>query len=269
MTPQSTETRRAKAYPIIDTDVHHSLYSWEELQPYLDEPWRTSVVDPNSRPGGMGYRAWGGHRRRDSVPPAGGLPGSDPVFLKEQLIEETGVDIGILTGDIYALNVHPNVDYANNVIRAYNDWTIDKWLTPHPEFRGSIAVNSNDPQAAVAEIERLGSRPDMVMVIMGATSMSPYGQRFYHPIYEAAVAHGLPVGLHLANAGVGLAHAVSAVGYPSSFFEYHSGLPRIYQAQIISLVCEGVFEKFPDLKYIFIEGGICWLPHVMWRLDKN
>src|SRR3954447_7239517 len=117
MTPQSTETRRAKAYPIIDTDVHHSLYSWEELQPYLDEPWRTSVVDPNSRPGGMGYRAWGGHRRRDSVPPAGGLPGSDPVFLKEQLIEETGVDIGILTGDIYALNVHPNVDYANNVIR--------------------------------------------------------------------------------------------------------------------------------------------------------
>ncbi|MSP13010.1 MAG: amidohydrolase [Chloroflexi bacterium] len=258
-----------KKYKVIDTDIHHCLRDWSELQPYLDEPWRTTVINPGSRTGGNGLVAWGGHRRRDSVPPDGGIPGSNPAFLIKQLFDETGVDIGILTGDIYALSVHPNLDYANNVIRAYNDWTIDKWLKPYPQLRGSIAVNSSDPEAAAAEIHRLGARPDMVMVMMCATSLFPYGQRRYDPIYRAAVEHNLPVGLHLGAAGTGIAHAVSAVGYPTTFFEYHSGLPRIYMAQIISLVTEGTFEKFPTLKYIFIEGGISWLPHVMWRLDKN
>ena len=34
-------------------------------------------------------------------------------------------------------------------------------------------------------------------------------------------------------------------------------------------MAEGVFQKFPTLKYIFVEGGVAWLPAIMWRLDKN
>jgi len=39
--------------------------------------------------------------------------------------------------------------------------------------------------------------------------------------------------------------------------------------QLVSLVVEGVFQKFPTLKYVFVEGGVAWLPAIMWRLDKN
>ena len=39
-------------------------------------------------------------------------------------------------------------------------------------------------------------------------------------------------------------------------------------AHCVSLVAEGVFEEFPTLKFAFIEGGVCWAPYVMGRLDR-
>jgi len=40
-------------------------------------------------------------------------------------------------------------------------------------------------------------------------------------------------------------------------------------AQLVSLLCHGTFERFPELRLVMIETGVLWLPGIVWRLDGN
>jgi hypothetical protein len=60
----------------------------------------------------------------------------------------------------------------------------------------------------------------------------------------------------------------TGTGWPSYYIEDHVGVAQAMQAQVVSLVTEGVFERFPDLRVTLMEGGFAWLPPLMWRLDR-
>jgi len=61
----------------------------------------------------------------------------------------------------------------------------------------------------------------------------------------------------------------TSAGYPTSYIQWHTCLSQNFAAHTVSLVCDGVFQKFPRLKFVLIEGGVSWLAPLMWRLDKN
>jgi predicted TIM-barrel fold metal-dependent hydrolase len=96
------------------------------------------------------------------------------------------------------------------------------------------------------------------------------GSRYYFPIYEAAVAHGLPIYVHLSGAEQTYQGAPTMMGGVSeSYIERFANSPLIGQANLISLVMGGTFERFRDLRVIFAEFGFTWLPPVLWRLDRG
>ena len=120
---------------------------------------------------------------------------------------------------------------------------IDVWLGQDARFRGSLTVPMQDPQAAAKEIDRLGSRPDIVQILISAGSRMPYGQEFYDPIWEACERNGLVVGMHFG--GIGIMHAPTSAGWPSYYLEWHTCLSQAFLAHVVSLVCRGDVPEVP------------------------
>jgi len=143
------------------------------------------------------------------------------------------------------------------------------YLEADERFRGSIVVAPQDPQLAAAEIARAGDRPGVVQVFLPLKGVL-MGDRHYYPIYEAAAERGLPIAVHPNSAdGVFVNAPAIAGGVATYYAEWHTSLSQIFQANVVSLVCHGVFERFPGLSVVVTEGGFAWLADVMWRLDKD
>jgi uncharacterized protein len=200
---------------------------------------------------------------RDAGPPAGGPRGSDPTFLRKQLLDGYGIDIAILTGYFYPAVMEMQFEFADALTTAYNDWMIDHWLSQDDRLLGSIQVAPQDPKLAAREIDRLGSHPRMVQVMLPVTKW-PYGDPYYHPIFEAAERNDLVVGFHQQ-----LWFTQGALGGGRYYAERHMVFPETGMALLASLYCNGVFERFPRLRFTLIELGFSWLNHVLWRYDKE
>ena len=40
-------------------------------------------------------------------------------------------------------------------------------------------------------------------------------------------------------------------------------------SQFTNMVCEQVFQRFPNLKVAFLEAGCGWLPYLIERIDRK
>lgn len=249
----------------IDCDVHNGVADINELFPHLPDRWRDYCVEHGVEsmetvlyPPGVDLSATPEARAGAAV------PGSDPETTSKHILNGPA-DIAVLNC-LYGIQPIQNEDWAVAMASALNDWQAARWLTADERFRASIVVPPQSPQRAAEEIERLAAHPGFVQVLLLAFTDVPLGRRCNWPIFDAAERAGLPVGIHPGIVG---GNPTTPVGWPTYCIEDHVAASGVLQSQLVSLVCEGVFQKFPGLRVILLESGATWLPSLMWRLDKN
>lgn len=266
------EGRAEDRLAIVDCDIHPALRSLRDYDPFLEARWKRHLAeygDYSREPFSdtIQYpRMAPAISRADAWPPNGGPPGSDLDFMRAQHLDPMGVETGILIPLLARANNQRNLDFAAAMARAANRWQAAMWLDADPRLRGSIVVAHEDPEAAVAEIARCAADRRFVQILLPPRSTEPLGRRRYWPIYRAAVEHDLPIALHVGGTS---GHAPTATGWVSYYFEEHHSNVQSMQCLVTSMVVEGVFERFPALRMVLVEGSSAWAPPLCWRLDTH
>lgn len=240
----------------IDCDVHCAPSSYEDLFPYLSDYWRQYISEAGVRLTGVAH----------AYPPgAVPLPPSSYETLTERFLDSSQSEFVILNC-LTGFENHRNPYFSAAVASALNDWMREEILARDQRLRASLVVSAISPEDAVAEIERVGKDPAFVQVLLPIRSDLPWGQKNNHAMFAAASERGLRIGLHAwGRAG----KAATPSGFTTTYLEDYVGNQPIAQAQVLSLVSEGVFERFPELRVVMIECGFAWLAPLLWRFDKD
>ncbi|MBA2443544.1 MAG: amidohydrolase [Rubrobacter sp.] len=241
--------------------------SIRDLAPYLEAPWRSRIEVADGWPGPPGlpyaYPQISGVAKADAVTSDGSPAGSEYELVREQLLDEYGIERAVLTGGFYPTEMQVQPEFATALAAAYNDWMMENWLECDERFLGSVCIAAQDPRAAAREIDRVGAHPRMVQVVLPTIPHDTLGKPFYGEIFEAAVRNGLAVAFHQGNA------SATAVGLPTYYIEWHTAVAQSWQSQLIGLIAHGVFDRHPDLRVLMIESSWTWVPSLMWRFDYN
>jgi predicted TIM-barrel fold metal-dependent hydrolase len=195
---------------------------------------------------------------------AGSGPATTVEALARDVLDPLGVEKAVLSC-YWAVESIRHPDFAQGLCRALNDWLVAEWLEQDPRLTGSIVVPGFVPEEAAAEVERIGGHPQVVQVLLPVRSSRLFGHRTWHPLLAAIERNGLVAGLHHG----GVPEVPGPAGATSWFLEDYVAGVQVFQAQLVSLVAEGAFERFPGLRVTLMEGGFTWLGPTLWRMDHE
>ena len=277
------DRRAATGQTVIDAAVHNEVPSTRALFPYLPPYWVEHLEQtqfkgpsdfyyptnspiaarPNSRPAPDEVVAPLTGRTRAAA--AAGPPPASALGVVQREVLGAGAEAAVLCSPYPVDSLH-NPDAAVAFATAVNDWQIAEWLDKDPRVKASIVVPIQIPELAIREIERVASHPGFVQVALPIRTQHPLGSRLYHGLWEAIARNNLVAGLQFGGApGV----PPTPSGWPSYFMEEYVDMAGVFATQVTSIVCEGVFDRFPTLKVALLESGFTWLAPHMWRFDKE
>jgi predicted TIM-barrel fold metal-dependent hydrolase len=271
---------------IIDGDGH--LFETEEIferymEPHLrnyrprllsdDQGFNFWVVDgqtPYKRPAVQGAGAPG-----TAAPPGKAIQaarrasvGSQTLTnLKERLtdLDREAIDVQFLYPS-FLLHVNAWSDgiLAMGVCRAYNTWLAEVCARAPDRLKSVAVVSLQDPQGAAKELTRIKDLGMTAVMINGTVGAKRLDHPDHDPFFAEANRLKIPIAVHF------------SLQFPvvDQLFEHHfpnrvfAGIVPI-MAGLTSVLCSGLLDRYQNLKFAFLEGGISWIPAHVERMDDH
>ena len=278
---------------LIDADSH--VIECEETWSHLDPEFHARRPLPITLPEDTGFMGWNAFWLIDQkVRHFGATPATGKIALAKsfspacQQITDVAERIAVMDRlHIDVQVVHPSFCLATMtedpeleaaLMRSYNTFMAEKCGQSNGRLVFNAVVPFRTPGAAIEEIRRLGSSGTMISVLArGIEWDKPLDHPDFFPIYEELERARLPVVVHL---GPGCP-TISTMfdGQPRPAAETKTFFPPrarrlvstlAVQYGFYSLVESSLIDDFPDLKWVFLEGGGSeWVVSAVSAIERN
>jgi predicted TIM-barrel fold metal-dependent hydrolase len=246
---------------IVDAEFHGGAPALADLLPFMDSSWaermtrtRFSLPSAGMHPGGGVSRAGANAASPESMSAELDSAVQYAILLPHQIMPAAGwCDTKMCS--IYA--------------SAINRYMLEKWIPQNDRFRLALALSPHEPAEAAAEIHAHARNPAVAAVSFSPLAIN-LGQTHYQQIFAAAAEHGLPVIIH-PSGGEGLVQGTPQIGGvgPRVRNERWVLLPQVAAANIASLIYDGIFVQWPELKVVIAGFGFDWVLPLIWRVDME
>jgi uncharacterized protein len=276
---QQAIQRRYEDFLIVDIDGHHyEVSSFKEICEYIEDPVMRDqakyqgfgVGGITSSTAGGGYqnllgrvtRRTGGfaHEKTPATP-------HRDITLTKRWMDSLGIDIVCLfPTPMLTLGLTPRAEVENALARAYNRWLVENVLAHEPRICSTLYLPLNDPEGTYKMVKDFAGKEGVI----GFTVVSPRYKAIYDNAYMKTYAlleeANLPLVFHGAYAWGG----DQSLELCNRFMAVHAlGFTWFNILHMTNWLCNGLPERFPKLKTVWVESGLAWVPFLMQRLDNE
>ena len=240
---------------VIDADGHVSE-SQEKVAKYLDDPFRRRSFHLSVYP-------WDGWDRR--------LFGSITQWAGDaktwlSALDDNKVECAVLYPTLgLFLAFSKDEEWNRALSKAYNRFLREEFMKVSPRLKGAALLPMENPDEAAEDLQYAATELGHIAGILLADCGYLLGHQRFFPIYKKAEELGIPLAVHSSGSSL----SPGAGGF-TKFIQTHT-VAHIFgqMRQLSSIVLGGIPELFPSLKFIFLESGVGWVPHWMWKMDEE
>jgi predicted TIM-barrel fold metal-dependent hydrolase len=268
-----------ESYLVVSSDCHAGLPN-AEYRDWLDPEHRATFDDHLAErtrqvelaQRGMLNQQFAAEWEEEN---AEGLRGGWDAARRDKELEADGVVAEVIFPDADAVTAGASAPFGAGLAaggetdpalllagaKAHNRWLAELCATS-PERRAGVAiVPVFDVDAAVAEATRAresGLRGGVLIPSMWAP-YPPYHDPVYDPFWAACQDLRMPVHVH--SGAADKASYGAHVGIYTTEVRWWSSRPLWF------LIWSGVFERFPELRFVVTECGAFWAADLLWTMD--
>jgi predicted TIM-barrel fold metal-dependent hydrolase len=193
---------------------------------------------------------------------------SDPKARISDLDSE-GVDIQVIYGSLgLALSALPSRNFAIAMSRACNNYYAHFCSEDPRRLKCMATLPLQDIPASLTEMRRAVKELGHVGITMppNVNGINLDHPDFY-PVYEEAQKLNIPIAIHWGNGAYMMAAGVER--FNTHFMSHAVGHPFEQMIALACIVCGGIIEQFPSLRFAFLEAGCGWAPYWIDRLHEH
>jgi uncharacterized protein len=244
------------------------------------ELWTDKSGANYGMPGGVGATGTphvpGKQLRADKMAEAGlyrdyfekGLRRPGDPHLRVKDLDRDGVDAEVIYGILAACAKMQDPEAADEMLRIYNDF-MHNFTSYYPDrMIGLACLPYNNIEGAAAEVRRVAKKGMKGVELSCSWHMTPMWHPMWDPLWEAVNETQLPLHFHTFPATD--PELRKTLEPEISRRMTYSGLVR-FQMTLATILTDlmgaAVFERFPNIRVVFGESGIGWIPYVIDRMD--